>query len=61
MAIIPAPAVPEHDPYRTFTQDNFLNEQTDAILLREVLTKQGMTLDRRPSDHCALCRVGLGD
>ena len=40
MAIIPAPAVPEYDPYRTFTQDNFLNEQTDAILPREVLTKQ---------------------
>ncbi len=41
-----APAVPEYDPYRTFTQDNFLNEQTEAILPREVLAEQGMTLDQ---------------
>src|SRR5436189_4485335 len=25
---LPAPAVPEYDPYHTFTQDNFLNERT---------------------------------
>jgi hypothetical protein len=43
---LPAPAVPEYDPYRTFTQDNFLTEQTDAILPREVIAKQGMTLDQ---------------
>lgn len=42
---LPAPAVPDYDPYRTFTQDNVLNERTDVILPREVLAKQGMTLD----------------
>ena len=42
---LPAPAVPEYDPYRTFTQDNVLDEKTDAILPREVLARQGMTLD----------------
>jgi hypothetical protein len=42
---LPAPPVPEYDPYRTFTQDNLLNAKTDAILPREVLAKQGMTLD----------------
>jgi hypothetical protein len=43
---LPAPAVPEYDPYHTFTQDNFLNEKTDSILSRDVLAKQGMTLDQ---------------
>lgn len=43
---LPAPAVPEYDPYHTYTQDNLLNEQTDQILPREVLAKQGMTLDQ---------------
>ncbi len=43
---LPAPAVPEYDPYRTFTQDNFLNERTEAILPRAVLAEQGMTLDQ---------------
>ena len=43
---LPAPAVPECDPYHTFTQDNLLNEQTDRILPRDVLAKQGMTLDQ---------------
>src|SRR5579864_6687212 len=42
----PAPSTPEYQPYHTFTQDNVLNEQTDAILPREVLAKQGMTLDQ---------------
>jgi hypothetical protein len=42
---LPAPAVPEYEPYRTFTQDNVLDEKTDAILPREVLARQGMTLD----------------
>src|SRR3712207_811645 len=32
---LPAPAVPEYEPYRTFTQDNFLDEHTEAILPRE--------------------------
>jgi hypothetical protein len=43
---LPAPAVPEYDPYRTFTQDNVLNQKTEAILPREVLARRGMTLDQ---------------
>ena len=43
---LPAPAVPAYDPYHTFTQDNFFNEKTEAILPRETLAKQGMTLDQ---------------
>ncbi|HVG80671.1 MAG TPA: phytochelatin synthase family protein [Methylomirabilota bacterium] len=42
---LPAPAVPEYEPYRTFTQENVLDEATDKILAREVLAQQGMTLD----------------
>jgi hypothetical protein len=42
---VPAPASPEYEPYRTFTQDNFLDQRTEAILPREVLGRQGMTLD----------------
>jgi hypothetical protein len=43
---VPAPAVPEYAPYRIFTQDNVLSEQTDAVLPRDVLARQGMTLDQ---------------
>jgi glutathione-S-conjugate glycine hydrolase len=43
---LPAPAVPDYDPYRTFTQDNVLNDETDAVLPRSVLAEQGMTLDQ---------------
>jgi hypothetical protein len=43
---VPAPPVPEYAPYRTFTQDNVLDEQTDTILPRETLAGQGMTLDQ---------------
>jgi hypothetical protein len=43
---VPAPSTPEFEPYKTFTQDNFLNDQTEKILPREVLAKQGMTLDQ---------------
>jgi Phytochelatin synthase len=43
---VPAPAVPEYAPYRTFTQDNVLSERTDAVLPRETLARQGMTLDQ---------------
>ena len=43
---LPAPAVPEYEPYRTFTQDNVLDERTEAILARAVLAEQGMTLDQ---------------
>lgn len=42
---IPAPSTPEFDPYHTFTQDNVLDVRTDAVLPRDVLMKQGMTLD----------------
>jgi hypothetical protein len=42
----PAPSTPEYQPYHTFTQDNFLDEKTDAILPRDVLARQGMTLDQ---------------
>ena len=42
---VPAPTTPEYEPYRTFTQDNFLDQRTEAVLPREVLLKQGMTLD----------------
>jgi hypothetical protein len=43
---VPAPSTPEFEPYKTFTQDNFLNDQTEKILPRAVLAKQGMTLDQ---------------
>ena len=43
---LPAPAVPEYDPYKTFTQDNFLDERTDKILTRDVVAEMGMTLDQ---------------
>jgi hypothetical protein len=43
---IAAPAVPEFDPFRTFTQDNVLDERTDAVLPRDILQKKGMTLDQ---------------
>ena len=43
---IGAPAVPEFDPYRTFTQDNVLDERTESILPRHVLLKKGMTLNQ---------------
>ena len=42
----PAPTTPEYQPYNVFTQDNVLNEKTDAILPRLVLARQGMTLDQ---------------
>ncbi len=43
---VPAPPVPEYAPYRTFTQDNVLTLETDAVLPRDVLARQGMTLDQ---------------
>jgi len=43
---LPAPAVPEYEPYRTFTQENVLSEKTDAVLPRATLARQGMTLDQ---------------
>jgi hypothetical protein len=43
---VPAPTTPEYQPYHTFTQDNLLDEKTDLVLPRDVLAKQGMTLDQ---------------
>src|SRR4030095_11897570 len=43
---LPAPAVPEYDPYHTFKQDNFLDERTETILPRKILAHHGMTLDQ---------------
>jgi len=42
----PAPTSPEYQPYHTFTQDNLLDERTDLVLPRDVLARQGMTLDQ---------------
>jgi hypothetical protein len=41
-----APATPEYQPFGYFTQDNVLNDETDAILPREVLAHIGTTLDQ---------------
>lgn len=43
---VPAPTTPEYQPYHLFTQDNLLDETTDAVLPRTVLARQGMTLDQ---------------
>ncbi len=43
---VPAPSTPDYEPYRTFTQDNVLDEKTDAVLSRELLPHRGMTLDQ---------------
>lgn len=43
---LPAPEVPEYAPYRTFTQDNVLDARTEAILPRDTILKQGITLDQ---------------
>jgi len=43
---IPAPTTPEFEPFRTFTQDNVLNERTEKIRPREILAQKGMTLDQ---------------
>jgi hypothetical protein len=42
----PAPSTPEYQPFQTFTQDNVLDERTDAVLPRALLARQGMTLDQ---------------
>ena len=43
---LPAPAVPEYDPYLTFTQDNLLDARSEPIIPVELIKKQGMTLDQ---------------
>jgi hypothetical protein len=42
----PAPSTPEYQPYHVFTQDNVLDERTEAVLPQAVLARQGMTLDQ---------------
>ena len=43
---VPAPSTPAYEPYRTFTQDNVLDDRTDAVLPRDLLPHRGMTLDQ---------------
>jgi hypothetical protein len=43
---VPAPSAPELGPYKTFTQENFFNEQNQKFLPAEVISRQGMTLDQ---------------
>ena len=43
---VPATSTPEYEPYHTFTQDNVLDGATDGVLPRDVLARQGMTLDQ---------------
>lgn len=43
---MPAPPVPELEPYRIFTQDNVLDAHTAAVLSPQVLLAEGMTLDQ---------------
>jgi len=42
----PAPTSPEYRPYSIFTQDNLLDEKSDAIRPRDLLAHRGMTLDQ---------------
>jgi len=41
---VKAPPAAGYEPFATFTQDNVLNERTEAILPQQTLVKQGMTL-----------------
>jgi hypothetical protein len=43
---VPAPSTPDYEPYHTFTQDNVLDDKTDAVLSRDLLPHRGMTLDQ---------------
>ena len=43
---VPAPTTPEFEPFRTFTQDNVLNERTEKIRPQAILAQKGMTLDQ---------------
>jgi len=42
----PAPMSPQYQPFNIFTQDNVLDDKSDKILPREILARQGMTLDQ---------------
>lgn len=46
---LPAPESMEYAPYRIFTQDNLFNAKTEAILPRDTILKQGMTLNQMGS------------
>jgi hypothetical protein len=41
---VKAPPAAGYEPFATFTQDNLLNQRTEAILPQQTLLKQGMTL-----------------
>lgn len=41
---VKAPPAAGYEPFATFTQDNLLNERTEAILPQRTLVQQGMTL-----------------
>ena len=43
---IAAPATPGIEPFKTFTQENVLNQTTERILPHTVLMENGMTLDQ---------------
>ena len=43
---VPAPATPEFEPYKIFTQDNVLNDETEKVLPVAILSRIGMTLDQ---------------
>jgi hypothetical protein len=43
---VPAPASVQFAPFRTFTQDNLLNEGTDAVIPRTVIAQRGVTLEQ---------------
>ncbi|QEX15174.1 hypothetical protein FRZ44_04540 [Hypericibacter terrae] len=43
---LPAPAVPEYDPYTTFTQDNVFSAATEAVIPADTIREMGMTLDQ---------------
>jgi hypothetical protein len=43
---VPTPESAEYKPYAMFTQDNVLNEKTEAIRPRDMILHRGMTLDQ---------------
>lgn len=43
---VQAPATPDIEPFRTFTQANVLSNETERVLARAVLAEHGMTLDQ---------------
>ena len=43
---VPAPPTPDNQAFRTFTQDDVLDDGTDVVLPRDLLARQGMTLDQ---------------